>query len=163
MTEPKPVRVTSPTNAWALAAQLIAFLIPVLSVAEIYQPVALEAISVPLADAWQWLLFVMAGLSLSASLLMLRDLGGGNRIRATLRLEGATTAIVAICFGVLWAALVREYGFGANPLTQLLVGGLGLAALARVAQIIYELWKIRRALRSGQTAHVEAIAQPKET
>lgn len=52
MTEPKPVRVTSPTNAWALAAQLIAFLVPVLSVAEIYQPVALEAISVPLADAW---------------------------------------------------------------------------------------------------------------
>lgn len=105
----------------------------------------------------------MAGLSLSASLLMLRDLGGGNRIRATLRLEGATTAIVAVCFGVLWAALVREYGFGANPLTQILVGGLGLAALARVAQIIYELWKIRRALRSGQTAHVEAIAQPKGT
>lgn len=163
MTESKPVRVTSPTNAWALAAQLIALLIPVLSVAEIYQPVALEAISIPLADAWQWLLLGTAALSLAASLLMLRDLGGGERIRATLRLEGVTTAIVSLCFIVLWAALVREYGFGANPLTQLLVGGLGIAALARVAQIIYELGKIRSALRSGHTAHVEAIAQPKET
>lgn len=163
MTESKPVRWSSPANAWATGAQLIAFLIPVLSVLEVYQPVALEAVSVPLADAWQWLLFVTAGISLAASLAMQLVLGSGNRMRAVVRLEGVATAIVSLCFAALWAALVREYGFGANPLTQLLVSGLGLAAAGRVGQILWELRKYRRALRAGQTAHVEAIAQPKET
>lgn len=163
MMEPQPVRFTSPTNAWALAAQLIAFLIPVLAVLEIYQPVALEAISVPIADAWQWLLFCTAGIALAASLTMPRVAGSGNRMRAVARLEGVATAVVAFCLAALWGALVREYGIGANPLTQLLVGGLGLAAAGRVAQILWELRKYRRALRAGQTAHVEAIVQPKET
>ncbi|QLD10880.1 hypothetical protein [Microbacterium oleivorans] len=163
MTESKPVRLTSPANAWALGAQLIALLIPVLSVVEIYQPIALEAISIPLADTWQWLLFVGASISLLASLLMRGALGSGNRMRAVLRLEGVATAIVSLCFGLLWAALVREYGFGANPLTQLLVGGLGLVALGRVGQILWDLWRYRRALNAGQTARVEAIAQPKGT
>jgi hypothetical protein len=163
MTETKPVRWSSPANAWAIGAQLIAFLIPVLSVLELYQPVALEAVSIPLADAWQWMLFLTAGISLGASLLMQVVLGAGSRMRAVLRLEGVATAIVSLCMGALWGALVHEYGIGANPLTQLLVGGLGLAAAGRVGQILWELRKYRRALRAGQVATVEAIAQPKET
>ncbi len=163
MTEPKPVRWSSPTNAWATSAQIISLAIPVLSVAEIYQPIALEAISRPLADVWQWSLLVTAALSLTASIVMQFAIGDGARMRAVVRLEGIATSVVALCLGALWGALVREYGFAANPLTQLLVGGLGLAAMARVVQICWDLRKYRRALRTGHVAQVEAIAQPKET
>lgn len=164
MTEqkPKPVRLSSTTNAWATGAQLISVMIPVLSVIEVYQPIALEAVSVLLADLWQWLLFIMATIAITASFGMQFAIGDGARMRAVLRVEAVATGTVAICFGALWAALVREYGFAANPLTQLLVGGLGLAAAARVGQIIWDLRKYRRALRTGHIAHVEAIAQPKE-
>jgi len=159
----KPVRWTSPANAWAVGAQLIAFMIPVLAVAEAYQPIALEAISVPLADMWQWLLFVAAGVALAASVTMQLVTDRAALMQALVRLEGVATLILAVCMLGLWAALAKEYGFGANPLTQLLVFGLGVAAVARVAQIIVELWKYRRALRVGETATVEALAQPKES
>lgn len=162
-TKAKPVRLTSPTNAWAIAAQVISLSIPVLSVVEIYQPVALEAISIPIADMWQWSLLVTAVISLAASLVMQFAIGDGARMRAVLHVEAIATGIVSLCFFALWAALVREYGLAANPLTQLLVGGLGLAALGRVGQILWELWKYRRALRAGVTASVEAIAQTKDT
>lgn len=162
--DPKPVRWSSTANAWAIAAQVIAFLIPVLSIAEIYQPTALEAISVVVADVWQWLLLVTAIISLAASLGMTPfAVGNGTRMRGVLRIEAIGTGTIAICLGILWAALVREYGFAANPLTQLLVGGLGLAAAGRVGQIVWDLRKYRRALKAGHIATVEAIAQPKET
>lgn len=163
MTERKALRWSSPSNAWAVGAQLISFCIPVLSVVEIYQPVALEAIAVPLADAWQWVLFINAAIALSAVALMHFAIGNGSRMQAVIRVEGIATAVVAACYMLLWVALVREYGFGANPLTQVLVAGLGLTATGRVAQIAWESWRYRRALKSGHTAHTEAIAQPKET
>ncbi|MGA6128843.1 MULTISPECIES: hypothetical protein [unclassified Microbacterium] len=163
MSDTKPVRWSSTTNAWATGAQIISLLIPVLSVVEIYQPVALEAIGIVVADAWQWVLLVAATISLAASLVMQFALGDGSRMRAVVRVEAVATGLVALCFLFLWHALVDEYGFAANPLTQLLVGGLGLAAAGRVGQIVWDLWKYRRALRFGRTTSVEAIAQPKDT
>lgn len=160
----KPVRFTSPANAWATGAQLLAFVVPVLSVAEVYQPVALEAVSPILADVWQWLLLVVAVVAIAASVgVQVITARGGALIVAMSRLEAVATLLMALCFGGLWAALVREYGFGANPLTQAMVGVLALAALARVVQIVWELWKYHRALRAGKTATVEALAQPKES
>lgn len=160
----KPVRWTSPANAWATGAQLIAFVIPVLAVFEVYQPAALEAISVLVADIWQWVLFFAAGIAVATSVTTQLITGrGGALMQALLRLEAAATLLLAVCMGALWGALVHEYGFAANPLTQLLVGGLGLAAAARVMQIIVELWRYRRALREGNTATVEALAQSKES
>lgn len=163
MDEPKPVRLTSPDNAWAAGAMVISAGIPALSVAELYQPVALEALNPILADVWQWVLFVAALIALSTLVLMKVADGHGNRMRAVQRVEAAATGVVAICFLLLWGALVREYGFGANPLTQLLVGGLGVTATIRVGQIIWGLARYRRALRVGRTTNVEAIAQAKET
>ncbi len=159
----RAVRWSSPTNAWAMSALMISFAIPVVSILEIYQPLALEAISVLVADIWQWLLLIAAGISLAASLIMSTALGDGARMRAVVRVEEVATSVVAACLGLLWAALVAEYGFSANPLTQLLVGGLGLAAVARVAQIEWDVWKYRRALKTGAIAHVEAAARPKGT
>lgn len=163
MTESEPVRWSSPANAWATVAQTIALFIPLLSVLEVYQPVALEAISVAVADIWQWLILITAVASIAASIAMRFAIGNGTRMRAVARFEQIATAGLSGCLGLLWWALVHEYGFAANPLTQLLVGGLAIAALARVAQIEWDLWKYRRALRGGQIAHVEALAQPKET
>ena len=163
MNEAKPVRWSSPANAWATGAQTIALVIPILSVTELYQPIALEAIGRLVADIWQWLLLAAAVASVTASVIMQFALGDGSRMRAVVRIEQIATSVVGACLGLLWVALVQEYGFAANPLTQLLVGGLGLAAVARVAQIEWDLWKYRRALEGGQVAHVEALAQPKET
>jgi hypothetical protein len=160
----KPVRVTSPANAWATGAQLLAFVVPALSVAEVYQPVALEAVSPILADVWQWILLVVAVIAIASSVgAQVITARGGELITALLRLEAVATLLMALCFGSLWGALVREYGFGSNPLTQAMVGVLALAALGRVAQIVWELWKYHRALRAGKTATVEALAQPKES
>lgn len=160
----KPVRFTSPANAWAIGAQLLAFVVPVLSVTEGYQPVALEAVSPILADVWQWLLLVVAVIAIAASIgVQVYTSRGGALIVAMSRLEAVATLLMAFCFGSLWWALVREYGWGANPLTQAMVGVLALAALARVAQIAWELWKYHRALRAGNTVPVEALAQPKES
>lgn len=163
MDEPKAVRLTSPDNAWAAGAMLISLGIPVLSVVELYQPVALEAWGTLLADVWQWVLLVAAGIALSTLPLMKRAEGHGSRMRAVQRVEALATAVVSLAYLLLWAALVHEYGFGANPLTQLLVCGLGITAAVRVAQIVWGLARYRRALRSGRTTHVEAIAQSKET
>lgn len=136
MDEPKPVRITSPDNAWAAGAMTISAGIPILSVAELYQPVALEAWSHVLADVWQWVLLIASLLALSTLPLMKVADGHGNRMRAVQRVEALATGIVAVCYLLLWDALVHEYGFGANPLTQLLVGGLGVTAAIRVGQII---------------------------
>lgn len=163
MDEPKPVRLTSPDNAWAAGAMVISAGIPVLSVVEVYQPVALEAWSTLLADVWQWVLLVAAGIAITTLPLMKSADGHGSRMRAVQRVEAAATGIVALCYLLLWGALVHEYGFGANPLTQLMVGGLGLTAAIRVGQIIWGLVRYRRALRDGRTTNVEAIAQSKET
>lgn len=163
MTETKVLRWTSSGNAWALGAQSISLLIPVLTVVGVYDPIALAAIGAWVAETWQWVLLVTAAVSISATLVMHLVAGDGTQMQAVARVEGIATAIVAVCYFALWAALVREYGFAANPLTQLLVGGLGLAALARVAQILWDSWRYRRALRRGLTARVEAIAQPKGT
>lgn len=163
MDEPKPVRLTSPDNAWAAGAMVISAGIPVLSVAEVYQPVALEAWSLVLADVWQWVLLAAAVLALTTLPLMKRAEGHGRRMAAVQRVEALSTGIVAVCYLLLWGALVHEYGFGANPLTQLLVGGLGVTATIRVVQIIWGLARYRRALRVGRTTNVEAIAQAKET
>lgn len=163
MIEHKPVRLASPDNAWAVGAMAISFLIPVMSVAEIYQPIALEAWSVTVADIWQWVLFLAAALALTMTFLMKPALGHGRRMQAVQRVEALATAVVALCYLLLWGALVHEYGFGANPLTQLLVGGLGITATGRVVQILWGLVKYRRALAAGHTTQVEAIAQPKET
>lgn len=163
MDEPKPVRLTSPDNAWAAGAMVISTGIPVLSVAEIYQPLALEAWSTVLADAWQWVLLLAAIVALATLPLMKRAEGHGHRMRAVQRIEAVVTGVVSLCYMLLWAALVHEYGFGANPLTQLMVGGLGVTAAVRVAQIVRGLARYRRALRAGRTTHVEAIAQSKET
>lgn len=142
---------------------LISLGIPVLSVAEVYQPIALEAWSTLIADVWQWVLLVVAGVALSTLPLMKRAEGHGHRMRAVQRVEAFATGGVSACYLLLWGALVHEYGFGANPLTQLLVAGLGITAAVRVVQIVRGLGRYRRALRSGRTTHVEAIAQSKET
>lgn len=163
MTESKPVRWASPANAWATGAQVISLGIPVMTVLGIYEPIALEKINAPAAAIWQWLLLIAAGISLAASLVMSFALGDGTRMRAVVRVEEVATSVVAACLGLLWLALVQEYGFAANPLTQLLVGGLGLAAAGRVAQIEWDVWKYQRALKTGDIAHVEAIAHPRET
>ncbi|WP_295821532.1 hypothetical protein [uncultured Microbacterium sp.] len=163
MDEPKPVRLTSPDNAWAAGAMLISTGIPILSVAEVYQPVALEAWSHLLADVWQWVLLVAAVVAFSTLPLMKRAEGHGNRMRAVQRVEAVATAVVSLCYLLLWGALVHEYGFGSNPLTQLMVAGLGITAGVRVVQIVRGLGRYRRALRAGRTTHVEAIAQSKET
>lgn len=160
----KPVRFTSPANAWATGAQLLAFVVPFLSVTEGYQPVALEAISPILADVWQWLLLVVAVVAIAASVgVQVVTARGGALIVAMSRLEAVATLLMALCFGGLWAALIREYGWGNSPLTQAMVGVIAFSALARVLQIAWELWKYHRALRTGQTATVEALAQPKES
>lgn len=160
----KPVRFTSPANAWATGAQMLAFVVPVLSVFEVYQPVALEEFSPILADVWQWLLLVVAVVAIAASVgVQVITARGGALIVAMSRLEAVATLLMAFCFASLWAALAHKYGIGANPLTQAMVGVLALAALARVAQIAWELHKYHRALRQGQTATVEALAQPKES
>lgn len=160
----KPVRFTSPANAWATGAQLLAFVVPFLSVTEGYQPVALEAISPILADVWQWLLLVVAVVAMAASVgVQVVTARGGALIVAMSRLEAVATLLMALCFGGLWAALIREYGWGNSPLTQAMAGVIAFSALARVLQIAWELWKYHRALRTGQTATVEALAQPKES
>lgn len=163
MDEPKPLRLTSPDNAWAAGAMVISAGIPVLSVAELYQPVALEAWSPVLADVWQWVLLVASLLALSTLALMKLAEGHGNRMAAVQRVEAAATVVVSVCYLLLWDALVHEYGFGSNPLTQLLVGGLGVTAAIRAGQIIWGLVRFRKALRVGRTTNVEAIAQAKET
>lgn len=163
MDEPRPVRLTSPDNAWAAGAMVISAGIPFLSVAELYQPVALEAWSHVLADVWQWVLLVAALLALSTLVLMKAADGHGNRMQAVQRVEAVATGIVSLCYLLLWAALAKEYGFGANPLTQLLVGGLGVTAAIRVGQIVWGLARYRRALKIGRTTNVEAIAQAKGT
>jgi len=163
MTDRKPLRWSSPGNAWAIGALALSFAIPVLSVTEVYQPVALEAISVILADAWQWVLLVTVMIALASALSMPLALDNGSRMQALVMVEGVATIIVSACYVLLWISLVRQYGFAANPLTQVLVLGLGLTALGRVGQITWQSWRYRRALRSGYTTHTEAIAQPKET
>lgn len=160
----KPVSVTSPGNAWAIAMQALAFIVPFLSVTERYQPVALEAVSVPIADIWQWVLLVSAVIAVVASLAaQVFGKSKGALLAALVRVEGIATLVMSVCFAALWAALVREYGYGSNPLMQAMIGILSLAALARVGQIVWDLVKYRRALRGGQTAVVEALAQPKES
>ncbi|WP_439593879.1 hypothetical protein [Microbacterium sp.] len=163
MGERKALRWATPANAWAVGLQLISLSIPVLSVFESYQPIALEEIARPLADAWQWVLLITAAIALAATLTMQLALGDGRRMQTTLRVEGLATFIVAICYLLLWVALMIEYGFGTAPLTQLLVAGLGFTAAGRVAQILWELWQYRRALIVGHVATTEAIAQHKET
>lgn len=160
----KPVSFTSPGNAWAIGMQSLGFVVPFLSVTERYQPTALERVSVPLADAWQWVLLVAAIVAIVSSLAaQIPRTRSGALLAALMRVESVSTSIMAVCLGGLWAALVNAYGYGEAPLTQAAVGILSLAALARVAQITWDLWKYRRALRGGQTATVEALAQPKES
>lgn len=163
MDDRKPLEWTSPKNAWAVGAQLISLGIPALSVAEAYQPVAIEAISVPLANAWQWVLFLTAAIALAATMLMQLAAGHGRRMQTTLRVEGLATFVVALCYGLLYVALVLEYGWGNAPLTQLLVIGLGVTATGRVGQILWELHGYRKALAAGHTTRTEAIAQSRET
>lgn len=160
----KPVRITSPANAWAIGMQMLAFVVPFLSVTEGYQPVALEAVSPILADVWQWLLLVVAIIAIAASVgVQIIGAERGALMVAVMRLEAVATALMGLCLAALWAALVREYGYGANPLTQAVVGLLSLAALGRVAQIVWEITRYNRAARAGQKATVEALAQPKES
>lgn len=160
----KPVRFTSPANAWAIGSQVLAFVVPVLSVTEGYQPVALEHVSPILADVWQWLLLIVAMIATAASIgVQVYSARGGAFIVALLRVEAAATMLIAVCFAMLWGALIREHGYGSNPLTQAMVGVLALAAFGRVVQIAWQLWKYKRALRAGNTATVEALAQPEES
>lgn len=160
----KPVSVTSPGNAWAIAMQVFAFVVPFLSVTERYQPAALEAISVPLADLWQWVLLVSAVIAFLSSLsAQVFGKSKGALLASLVRVEGIATLVMAACFAALWAALSHEYGYGSNPLTQAAIGMLSIGALIRVGQIVWDLAKYRRALRGGQTAVVEALAQPKES
>ena len=165
MGEHKPVRLTSPTNAWALGAQAISFLIPLLAVVGVYDPAALGEISPVLSDVWQWVLLLFAVIAATATLLLEYTLGNGRRMESVLSIEMVSTAIVSLCYLILFGALVDQYGFLANPLTQLIIGGLGLTALGRVAQILWDRWKYHRA-RSARPIHiarVEAIANPKES
>lgn len=163
MSQPKAVRWSSPANAWAVGALLLSLAIPVLAVAEGYQPTALEEISKLLADTWQWVLLFAALIALLATLIMQFAIGDGARMQAVVAVEAIATVIVAGCDFLLWWALVKEYGWGTAPLTQLLVGGLGVTALGRVGQILWETYKYRRALRRGAIVHTEALAQPKDT
>ncbi|WP_438354103.1 hypothetical protein [Microbacterium sp. CJ88] len=163
MNDAQPLRWSSPANAWAVGAQLLSITIPIMAVAEGYQPVALEAIAAPLADIWQWVLLVFAVIALVASLTMQLALGDGSRMQAVVRVEAFATAIVSACYFTLLAALVHEYGWGQAPLTQLLIGGLGFIALLRVGQIIWESWRYRRARRTGSVVTSEALAKPKDT
>lgn len=163
MTDRKPVRISSPDNAWAIGAMTISFLIPAASVLEIYQPLALEAWSVVIATTWQWVLLFAAVIALATTPFMRLAEGHGRRMQNVLRVEGLATAVVSICLIALWVALIVQYGFGANPLTQILVGGLGITAAFRVGQIVWGLVKTWRGIRAGHIARVEAIAQPKET
>ena len=162
MTERKVLRWSSPANAWALGAQALSLLIAVNSILGIYDPVALREIAVGLAEVWQWTLFLASVAATGASLLMQFALGDGNRMQAVIRVEAWGTVLVAAGHLLLWGSLVGLYGFATHPLTQLMVGVLGVAALGRVAQIIWESQQYRRALAKGDTAHVEAIAQPKD-
>lgn len=160
----KPVSVTSPGNAWAIAMQVFAFVVPFLSVTERYQPVALESVSPLLADLWQWVLLVSAVIAFLASLAaQMFGKSKGALLASLVRVEGVVTFVMSVCFAALWVALSREYGYGSNPLTQAAIAMLSLGALGRVGQIVWDLVKYRRALRGGQTAVVEALAQPKES
>jgi hypothetical protein len=163
MSEPRPVRWVSPANAWAIGAQVIAFLVPVLVVTGVYDPLAMTELNQPLAEVWQWVMLVAAVLASSSTLLMHLALGDGSRMRSVVTVEAISTTVVASSFALLFGALVWKYGFLANPLTQLLVAGLAVTALGRVGQIVWELRKYRRALAAGRITRVEALAQAKET
>jgi hypothetical protein len=163
VTERKALRVTSPTNAWALGGLGMSFVGPVLAVTENYQPVAIESINAPLAELWQWALLVTAAIALIVTLLMRAAEGDGTSMRNILRVEGTATAVVAACYLLLGFALIREYAWGTAPITQLFTIGLGITATGRVLQIVWELRKYRKARRAGETATTEALAQPKET
>lgn len=159
----RPVRWASPTNAWALGCQLTALIIPILVVTEVYQPVALDELDQGLSQLWQWVLLVSTGCAIAATLTMRAATGNRDRMRAVIRLEAVATGIMAACLILLVASLVWKYGFLVNPLTQTIVGALGITALARVVQIMLELRKDRRAQAAGRVIHTEAIADPKET
>ncbi|WP_292729582.1 hypothetical protein [Microbacterium sp. UBA837] len=165
MGEHKAIRLTSPTNAWALGAQAISFLIPLLAVTGVYDPAALGEISPVLSEVWQWVLLVFAAVAATATLLLEYTLGDGRRMESVLSIEMVATAVVALCYLILFGALVDQYGFLSNPLTQLIIGGLGLTAAGRVGQILWERWKYHRAKKSRPVhiARVEAIASPKES
>ena len=138
----RALRVTSPNNAWALSIQIISVIIPLLAVLDIYEPAAISEWGLAFADVWQVILLASSTVAfISASLLLKSAYEDGNRLRAVLRLECFNTFIMAVCYLVLFSALVAVYGFLANPLTQVLIGGLGLGGVARVLQILWGLSK----------------------
>lgn len=158
----KPVRYTSPTNAWAIGCQILTQSIPLLVVAEIYQPVALDELSPLLSQIWQWLLLVSTGCAIAATLAMNFAIGDRGRMTAVLRLEAVATAILGACMLLLFASLIWKYGWLVNPLTQTIVGGIGFIGMSRVVQILLQLRKDRRAQAVGRVVQTEAIADPKE-
>lgn len=159
----KPLRVTSPTNAWAIGALVMSFIVPVLAVTENYDPAALTSVHELLAIVWQWALLVTSAVALAATLTMQAAVGDVDRMKSILRVEAIPTAVVAVCYLLLGWSLIREYDWGTAPLTQELVLGLGATAAARVLQILWDLWRMRRASARGQTTNVEALADPRES
>lgn len=158
----KPIRWVSPTNAWAIGAQLISLVIPILVVTEVYQPTGLDELNATLSQIWQWVLLAGSSIAVTSTFVVLFAVGDGHKMRAVIRVELAATITVSACYMLLWYSLAVKYGIGSNPLTETLVGGMGLSALARVIQILYELGRYRRAVAAGRIAHVEALAQSKE-